>query len=75
MTVTVSKTTGPDEASFLYLRGEVAGVPQVTRVRTVALAALADGRVTVAGEKAALIAEVEQALTNWQAAQAALQEL
>lgn len=74
MTVTVRSVQGPSDA-FVYLEGSVEGVPQVARVRSVACAALAAGTVTIAAEKAALIAEVEQALVNWQAAQAALAEL
>ncbi len=49
-------------------------LPVVNPVRELQ-AALASGALTVAGEKAALIADVEQALTNWQAAQSALEEL
>ena len=74
MTVTVKAVSGPDPVNFVYLEGSVEGVPQVTQTRTVATAALASGALTIAGEKAALIADVEQALVNWQAAQAALQE-
>lgn len=75
MTVKVDAVTGPDPVNFVYLKGSVEGVPQVTQTRTIASAALASGALTIAAEKAALIASVEQALTNWQAAQAALQEL
>lgn len=74
MSVTVRIVKGPSEA-FVYLEGSVEGFPQVTRRRSVSCAALAGGRVTVAGERAALVTEVESALINWQAAQAALQEL
>lgn len=75
MTVSVSAIAGPDGSAFLYLFGEVEGYPHVARTRTVALAALASGALTVAGEKAALVADVEQALVNWQAAQQALLDL
>jgi len=75
MSVIVTRISGPDEGAFFYLQGAVEGIPAVTRTRTIALAALASGAVTVAGEKAALIADVEAAVVNWQAAQAALQEL
>jgi hypothetical protein len=73
--VKVTSVTGPDPVAFIYLRGEIEGFPQVTQTRSVACAALASGALTIAAEKAALIADVEQALTNWQAAQAALEEL
>ena len=72
--VTVKSIAGPDPA-FLYLCGEIEGFPQCTATRSVSLAALASGALTVADEKAALIAQVEQNHTNWLAAQAALQEL
>lgn len=75
MTVKVEAVTGPDPVNFVYLKGSVEGVPQVTQTRTVAAAALASGALTIAAEKAALIADVETALTNWQAAQLALMEL
>ena len=75
MTVTVKAISGPDSGAFLYLSGYIEGVPQVTQTRTVALAALASGALTVEGEKAALIAAVEQAWTNWNAAQAAIASL
>jgi hypothetical protein len=71
---TVKSVAGPDPA-FLYLLGEIEGFPQCTVTRSVSLAALASGALNVADEKSALIAEVEQNHTNWQAAQAALQEL
>ena len=72
--ITVKAVSGPSDA-FIYLEAVSSVTPHVTRRRSVSCAALADGRVTVENEKAALIAETEQALLNWQAAQAALQEL
>ncbi len=75
MTIIVKQVQGPNEGAFLYLQGSHQGYPHVTRVRSVALAALASGALTIATEKAALIAEVEQAIINWSAAQAALADL
>ena len=75
MTVTVTAMDGPDPVNFVYLQGVIEGVPQVTQTRTIAAAALASGALTIAAEKAALIADVEAALINWQAAQAAISEL
>lgn len=72
MTVNVSVISGPDNGAFLYLHG-TEGV--ISTVRSVSLAALADGSVTVAGERAALVAEVERMVTNWNAAQAAIADL
>lgn len=75
MTVLVRAVTGPDAVNFVYLEGCIEGVPQVTQIRSIASAALASGACTIASERAALVASVEQALTNWQAAQAALEQL
>lgn len=74
MTVKVESVTGPDPA-FLYIRGSVDGYAAATRTRSIPLAMLADGTLTVATEKAALIADVEQAVINLQAAEAAIGEL
>lgn len=75
MTVTVRAVTGPDAVGFTYIEGSIEGTPQVTQIRAIANAALASGGVTIASERAALVAAVEQALVNWLAAQAALEEL
>jgi len=72
--ITVKAVEGPSQ-DFIYLEGVADDCPQATQRRSVACAALAAGTVTIADEKAALIAAVEQARTNWLAAQAALQEL
>ncbi len=74
MTISVKPVSGPSP-DFIYLEGVADDCAPATRRRSIACAALADGRVTIADEKAALIAEVEQARTNWLAAQAALSEL
>lgn len=73
-TPVVTSIAGPDPA-FLYLSCAIEGYPACTTTRSIALARLADGTLTVAAEKAALIAEVEQKKLNFDAAQAALQEL
>lgn len=75
MSVVIESVTGPDPVNFVYLRGSVAGVPQATEVWTISSASLASGDRTVAGVRAELEAKVAQNVTNWQAAQAALQEL
>lgn len=73
-TLKVESIAGPDPA-FLYIRASVDGFPAATRTRSIPLAMLADGTLTVAAEKAALIADVEQAVINLQAAEAAIGEL
>lgn len=60
---------------WLLLEGSVAGCPQVTKVRSINTAALADGRLTVAGEKALLVADVEEYYVRWCAVQEAIKEL
>lgn len=70
----IESVTGPDPA-FLYIRASVEGYPAATRTRSIPLAMLADGTLTVAAEKSALIADVEQAVVNLQAAEAAIGEL
>ncbi len=72
--VTVKQATGPDPA-FLYLLAEIEGYPACSTTRSISLARIADGTLTVAAEKAALVAEVEQKRINFDAAIAALGEL
>jgi hypothetical protein len=73
MTVTVRQTTGPDPA-FFYLLAECEYQACAT-TRSIPLARLADGTLTIAAEKAALVADVEQKKLNFDAALAAAQEL
>jgi hypothetical protein len=73
--INVTQTTGPDSGAFLYLLGADVDYPHCNTVRTVALAALASGALTVASERAALVADVETKIINWIAAQAAIGEL
>lgn len=72
--ITVKAVSGPS-AAYVYLEGTHSECPQATRRRSISCAALADGSVTIANEKSLLTAEVEQSKLNWDAAQAALQEL
>lgn len=74
MTVTVKSIAGPDPA-FLYIHGAIDGYASCDTTRSIPLARLADGTLTIAAEKAALIAEVEQKKINFDAAIAALGEL
>jgi hypothetical protein len=73
--VVVKSTAGTESGAFMYLLGTDPYYPHCDTVRTVALAALASGALTVAAERAALVADVEQKITNWIAAQAAIGEL
>lgn len=71
----VALATEHDNQKWLVLKGEIEGVPQVTKTRSINTAALASGALTLEGEKAKLIADVEEYLTRWQAVQQALTEL
>lgn len=64
-----------EDAKWVVLEGSVEGVPQVTKRHTINTAALVSGAITLADEKAALIATVEEYLARYQAVQDALNEL
>lgn len=74
MAITVKVITGPDPA-FLYLHGSDPDYPAASQTRSIALAEIASGALTIAEEKAALVSDVTQSIVNLQAAEAALQEL
>lgn len=78
MTVLVRVVASGDEHTdqkWIVLEGSIEACPQVTKRRSINTAALADGSLTVAAEKAALIADVEEYHARWIAVQAALDEL
>jgi hypothetical protein len=78
MSVTVKRVlldTEHDNQKWLVLEGSVADCPAVTKRRTINTAALAAGTLTLADEKAKLIADVEEYFARWQAVQAAVSEL
>jgi hypothetical protein len=64
-----------DDAKWIVLEGSIEGCPQVTKRRTVNTAALVSGDLTLAAEKAQLIADVEEYYARYQAVQAALEQL
>jgi len=64
-----------DDAKWIVLEGSIEGFPQVTKRRTINTVALVSGDLTIAAEKAQLIADVEEYYARYQAVQAALQEL
>ena len=63
------------DTKFVVLEGSVEGYPEVTKTRSINTAALVDGTVTLAGEKAILIAAVEEYLARWLKTQKQLKEL
>ena len=63
------------DQKWLVLEGSVEGVPQVTKRRSINTASLADGSLTLEGEKALLIADVEEYHARWLAVQEALKAL
>lgn len=78
MTVTVKRVlleTEHDNQKWLVLQGSIEGCPAVTKRRTINTAALVDGTLTFEGEKARLIADVEEYYARWQAVQAAVGQL
>lgn len=63
------------DQKWLVLEGYIDGVPEVTKRRSISTAALASGDLTLADEKARLIADVEEYHDRWAAVQAALEDL
>jgi hypothetical protein len=77
MTVTVERITTGDEHTdqkWLTLKGSVPGTP-VAKTRSINTAALVSGDLTLEGERAALVADVEEYHARWLAVQAALEQL
>ena len=78
MSVTIKRVlldTDHDNQKWLVLEGSIDGCPQVTKRRTINTAALVSGDLTLANEKAQLIADVEEYYARFQAVQAALEQL
>lgn len=64
-----------DDAKWLVLEGSIDGMPQVTKRRTINTAALVSGDLTIAAERAQLIADVEEYHARYLAVKEALTEL
>jgi hypothetical protein len=62
------------DQKFLVLQGEIEGTPVVKR-RSINTAALVSGDLTLEGEKAKLIADVNEYHARWIAVQTALESL
>jgi len=78
MVVTVKRVligNDHDDTKWIALEGSIENCPQVTKRRTINTSALADGSLTLAGEKARLIADVEEYHARWIAVQSALEDL
>jgi len=78
MSVTVKRVmigNDHDDIKWIVLEGSVEGFPQVTKRRTINTAALVSGDLTLADEKAALIATVEEYLARYKAIQDELNDL
>lgn len=67
--------TEHDNQKWIILEGSVDGVPAVTKRRSINTAALADGSLNLASEKAKLIADVEEYLARYNAVQEQLRDL
>jgi len=63
------------DQKWVVLEGSVTDVPQVTKRRSINTAALVDGSLALADEKAKLIADVEEYHARWVAVQEALKDL
>lgn len=78
MTVTIKRVllgNDHDDSKWIVLEGSVEGMPQVTKRRTINTAALVSGDITLAGEKAQLIGDVEEYQARYQSVQEALKGL
>lgn len=75
MGVKVEAVGGPDDVAFIYLRGTHESDSRFVRTRSVTRARVADGTLTIAGQRDALVAEVEQAYSDYVASQQALEGL
>lgn len=71
----VQLPTEHENQKWIVLEGSIEGCPQVTKTRTINTAALADGSLTLADERARLIADVQEYHTRWLAVQSALAEI
>lgn len=67
--------TEHDNQKWVVLEGSVEGCPAVTKRRSINTAALVDGTLTLAAEKAKLIADVEEYLARYKAVQEQLRDL
>ena len=64
-----------DDAKWIVLQGEIDGIPEVTKRRSINVAGLVSGALSLDSEKAALIADVEEYAVRWSAVQQALLSL
>ena len=64
-----------DDAKWLVLQGEIEGIPEVTKRRSINVGAIVSGALTVDGEKAKLIADVEEYHARFLAMQEAVKAL
>lgn len=67
--------TDHDNQKWIVLEGWIEGVPEVTKRRSINTAALVDGSLSLANEKAKLIADVEEYHERYLALQKQLGEL
>lgn len=67
--------TEHENQKWLVLQGSVEGCPAVTKRRSINTAALVDGTLSLEGEKAKLIADVEEYYARYLAVQEQLKNL
>jgi len=64
-----------DNSKWIVLQAYVDGLPQLTKTGTISTAALADGSVTIEGERQRLIDTVNEYHIRWVAAEVAIAAL
>lgn len=67
--------TEHENQKWFVIEGYVDGIPEVTKRTAINSAALAEGKVLLADEKAKLISTVEEYLARWRAVREAEKEL
>ena len=75
MTVKVEAITGPDDATYIYLRGTHQANPAFVRINTIKRSVVASDPSRIAAERDTLIAQVQQMFDEYEASQAALEGL
>ena len=73
--ISVIKSDPHTDQKWLVLQGEIEGLPQVTKRRSINTSALADGSLNIETEKAKLIADVEEYYQRWLAVQDVLNQI
>lgn len=71
----ISLGNAHDDQKWIVLQGEIDGIPEITKRRSINVAGLVSGALTLDSEKAELIADVEEYHARWLAVKEALKSL